>query len=298
MGYIYDNKTPFSGVKALKFFTNVDRGCSTKTTIDMFVEMWDECPITALKVIMNLRDCREGKGEKKLVRIIMLFLKICKLEVYNKFVGKLFPELGSYKDLLFMCEYSSKYGLNYNHELQIFADQLKYDIEVIKGSSTVSSGCESNISFTAKWAPSEKTYYNKKELRLANKLANKLGMTPREYRKTLVNLRAHLNVVEVYMTTNKWELVNFSKIPLTAYSNYKEAFKRDHNKKGFITKPRKELKARYEKYFESKDRSQSGRNYECKTLQDVIRTYDPCIQPDNNLEIINYDPDKFEKLFQ
>ena len=142
--------------------------------------MWDEDPTIALKILMNLRDYRNGKGEKKLSRIILFFLKIVNISVYSRIVNDFCSEIGCYKDLLIMCEYSLYYGLTYDYELEIFASQLKLDMKNL-------NNLDNKISLAAKWAPNEKGYYNKNGLNIATKLAYKLDMTPRQYRKNISN---------------------------------------------------------------------------------------------------------------
>lgn len=58
---------------------------------------------------------------------------------------------------------------------------------------------------------------------IAIQLRNYLGMTPKQYRKTLVNLT---KVVESQMCANDWDNINFSHVPSIASARYKKAFMR------------------------------------------------------------------------
>jgi hypothetical protein len=58
-----------------------------------------------------------------------------------------------------------------------------------------------------------------------------IQMTPRVYRKTLSKLRAHLDVVEVKMTANKWDAINYEAVPSIANVNYRTAFMRHDNER-------------------------------------------------------------------
>lgn len=65
---------------------------------------------------------------------------------------------------------------------------------------------------------------NKEAKRLGHKLADFLGMTDREYRKTLSSLREKIKVLETLMSQNRWNEIDFSKIPSKAGLIYKNAF--------------------------------------------------------------------------
>jgi hypothetical protein len=80
-----------------------------------------------------------------------------------------------------------------------------------------------SISLLAKWLPSEKAS-SKTKRRLAVELAFKFGMTKQEYRKTLSKLRKYLKVVEVDMSANKWENIDYEKVPSLANLRYSNAF--------------------------------------------------------------------------
>jgi hypothetical protein len=64
-----------------------------------------------------------------------------------------------------------------------------------------------------------------------------LGMSHKQYRKTLSILRARINVLEVLMSANRWDEIEFDKIPSKAGLIYKNAFAR-----------RDIIKAKYEKF--------------------------------------------------
>ena len=65
---------------------------------------------------------------------------------------------------------------------------------------------------------------------LAAKTAmRKLGVTPRQYRKMLSALRAHLRIVESLMSANKWDEVEYPAVPSYAMKNYRKAFSNHDN---------------------------------------------------------------------
>ena len=83
----------------------------------------------------------------------------------------------------------------------------------------------SNISLLGKWLKSENTS-SKESKRIAKIIREGLGMTPCQYRKTLAKLRAHLDVVEVKTSSNRWGEINYEAVPSQANIKYSNAFMR------------------------------------------------------------------------
>lgn len=81
------------------------------------------------------------------------------------------------------------------------------------------------ITLTAKWLKSINTS-SKESRALGVKTAKALGLTLREYRKLLSTLRAYLKVVEVDMSKNKWDSIDYSAVPSRAMNIYRKAFAR------------------------------------------------------------------------
>jgi hypothetical protein len=79
------------------------------------------------------------------------------------------------------------------------------------------------VSLLAKWMPSINAS-SKDSKRLGRKIAAHLGMTEREYRKVLSNLRTHINVVEKAMCSKEWSVIDYSKLPSRAAFMYRKAF--------------------------------------------------------------------------
>ena len=80
-------------------------------------------------------------------------------------------------------------------------------------------------SLLAKWLPSENASSNETK-RVAGIIRYNLGMTHKEYRKTLSILRERINVLERLMSAGKWDEIEFDKIPSKAGLVYRNAFSR------------------------------------------------------------------------
>ena len=61
---------------------------------------------------------------------------------------------------------------------------------------------------------------------MAHEVRRFLGMSHKEYRQILSALRKRINVLERLMSANKWDEIEFDKIPSKAGLVYKNAFAR------------------------------------------------------------------------
>ena len=117
-----------------------------------------------------------------------------------------------YDDLIDLLDYAT------DDIVKIIDAQLKEDIANKKNNEP--------ISLLAKWLPSINTS-DKKKVKKGKLLAKKLGMSEKEYRKTLSDLRAYLKVVETKMSAKKFEEIDYSSVPSRAMNIYRNAFRRN-----------------------------------------------------------------------
>ena len=103
-----------------------------------------------------------------------------------------------------------------------------------------------SISLLAKWLPSVNSS-SKKSRESALKLAKALGMSERNYRKTLSSLRKHLDLLESKMSARQWSEIDYSKLPTQAHRKHIKAFKR-HDE------------SRYENYLASVEKGEAKIN--------------------------------------
>jgi len=174
---------------------------------DYFWAAWDENPLLAMKFVFYLRDCRGGKGEKKLFRALIRALRESIYDVAVLRNMNAIPEYGSWKDIV-TCFFGTHFE---SQAVELIAKQLTEDFK-----SETPSLC-------AKYAPSEGGAVDRKH-GAASKVARQMSLTPREYRKMLSGLRAKLNIVEREMCAKKWETIDYEKVASIAGSRYKDAF--------------------------------------------------------------------------
>jgi len=253
------------------FFSGFVRGCSENKLNSMMKLSWAKYPEDTVKLIIHSRDCRTGKGEKKVSYQGMLWLRKYKPLTYIMNLPT-FLHYGYFKDLLQLAAFSQDLKLNplgcsgYYIEIELIAEYLADDLEKIKNG-------EKSISLASKWAPSEGKYFDKK-YGFASELAGilfpncNLKDSLKKYRTTLSTLRKHLNVVETLITSNKWDEINYSHVPSKAHRLLRKAF----------------LKHCPEEYQQYLDNLKSGKvkiNITGTHPHDLVREYLLC---NNNLD--------------
>lgn len=181
---------------------------SIEDCILLFKNAYEEDKNLALKCLFYLRDCRGGQGERRFFRTCFHWL--CKTE--PEAAKTLLPqvsEYGRWDDLI----YTAYETPVWNDALAIVIAQLKLDTQ-----------CKTP-SLLGKWMPSENAS-SKETRRIASVIRTKLNFTHKEYRKMLSSLRDKIKVVEKLMSQNRWEEIEFDKLPSKAGIIYKNAFAR------------------------------------------------------------------------
>ena len=170
---------------------------------------------TALSVVwlFYARDAREGLGERRLFRVIMRHIAKTHPTIAEAVV-KLIPEYGRWDDMIDLVTLS-KFT---NTITSIIKEQLKSDIANMKAGKS--------ISLLAKWMPSINTS-SAETVHKANIIRNALGLTHRQYRKTLSALRNYLNVIECKMSAKEWSTIDYEAVPSRANLIYNDAFLRN-----------------------------------------------------------------------
>ena len=182
-----------SALTDLFFKIGASRG---KDIVPSFVKAYVEDSDLALRIALWCRDIRGGAGERELFRNILKYLEVNDPDAAEKVLAKI-PELGRFDDLF--CFQTPRLK---NRAYSLLGNALR-----------------AGNGLAAKWCPRKGP--------VANELRSFFGMSPRAYRKTLVNLT---KVVEQQMCSNDWDNINFSHVPSLASARYKKAFNRHTEK--------------------------------------------------------------------
>lgn len=203
-----------------------------KDIIPEFVAAYTEDADKALRIAQWARDVRGGAGERRLFIDILEYLDKTNPVQTISLLSKV-PEIGRWKDII---------EANLTNELVV-----EYAFRMIK------EALESGDGLCAKWAP--------RKGKKAVALRNYLGMTPKQYRKTLVGLT---KVVESQMCSKDWDSIEFSKVPSLAAARYRTAFYRNAEEK-------------FSDYVESlkngEDKVKAGAVYPYDVLKSVMNNY-------------------------
>ena len=181
---------------------------SDEDCVTLFKRAYEENPLLALKCLFYLRDIRGGQGERRFFRICFQWLT--KEHVENASINlNIISEYGRWDDLIYSC----------------IGTPLQEDaFEIIKNQLAIDVQCQTP-SLLAKWLPSENASA-KRTKTAASLIREYLNLTHKEYRKMLSALRSKINVLEKLMSQNRWDEIEFDKIPSKAGIIYRNAFAR------------------------------------------------------------------------
>lgn len=191
---------------------------SDEDCIFLFKKAFEEDEVHALKCLFYLRDVRGGQGERRFFRVVTRWLADHQTEAMRRNL-EFVPEFGRWDDLYEFI--GTKLEEN---AFELMRKQLMLDVQ-----------CKTP-SLLAKWLKSENTSSSKSR-ELANKTRQAFHMNHKEYRKTLSVLRERIKVLERLMSENRWDEIEFDKIPSKAGLVYRNAFAR-----------RDMIKAKYEHF--------------------------------------------------
>ena len=203
-------KTSGSKLVDINFAIGELRSADEKTVIQKFRDAFEENPEFALKWLFWLRDVREGSGERRAFRTILVDLSKNGL---SKFVDNMVPYLGfygRYDDMWELLNTPSK-----NAVLRFTAKQLKEDLANRKAGKPVS--------LLAKWIPSWATS-SKVSMQRARIIAKYLKWNGSQYAHSMTVLRKHIDICERLMSSNNWQAIDYGKVPSKASKLYTKAF--------------------------------------------------------------------------
>ena len=184
------NSSSLNACVDLFFMIGAMRGQDVGRLTAKFSKAFNESPVTALRILFWARDARSGAGERKIFRDILKYLAENHSESLAKNIQYI-PEFGRWDDTL------SLFGTS-------LEGQAKGLIEV---------ALNNNDGLCAKWMP--------RKGKQAIALEKHLGLSPKEYRKSLVE---KTKVVEQLMCAGQWSQITYNHVPSLAMSRYTKAF--------------------------------------------------------------------------
>jgi len=174
----------------------------------LFAEAYKEDPELAVKCLFYLGDCRGGQGERRFFRVCFKWLA----QKYPRVAASLIEYIPTYRrwdDLIYAC-------IGTPIEESVF--------DMIKAQLNLDITCKTP-SLLGKWMPSENASSTTTK-KAGSKIRQFMGLTHKEYRQILTELRSRINIVERLMSSGRWEEIEFDKIPSKAGLIYRNAFAR------------------------------------------------------------------------
>ena len=217
-------KSTLDMVMDLFAFGAAYRSRSNEDCILLFKNAFEENKDLALKCLFYLADCRGGQGERRFFRVCYNWLAKNYPEIALKHM-ELIPVYRRWDDVIYSCVGTT-----------LERDALKF----IENQLSLDMLCKTP-SLLAKWMPSENAS-SRETKQMGNHIREFLGWTHKQYRKVLSDLRSRINIVEKLMSENRWDEIEFDKIPSKAGLVYRNAFAR-----------RDIISEKYKKFVEDKN---------------------------------------------
>ena len=184
------NSSSLNACVDLFFNIGAMRGQDKQRLIATFSKAFNEDPKRAMKLLFWARDVRGGAGERQVFKDILVYLAE-NHDLVLKPNLHLISEYGRWDDLLALTgTYLEKEAF-----------------------TLISDALINENGLCAKWMPRKGP--------IAEKLRKFTGMSPKQYRKSLVGLT---NVVETKMCAKDWNSIDFGKLPSVASARYQKAF--------------------------------------------------------------------------
>ncbi|VFQ80139.1 unnamed protein product [Cuscuta campestris] len=245
-----------SGDPCLDFFFHVVPDTPSGSLEARLSAAWEHDPLTALKLVFNLRGVRgTGKSDKqgaqqktewdkrKLLALVKSSEWKCKGTVNKKKVMYMVPSLPKEERKLLMAKklidkYNGDGDFRYLYDRisDFFGEALRADLE------RLNAGEAHKISLAAKWCPSIDRSFDRSTL-LCEAIAQKVfpRMSHPEYegieeahyiyrvrdrlrKEVLVPLRKVLELPETYIGANRWDSIPYNRVASVAMNFYKNKF--------------------------------------------------------------------------
>lgn len=211
----------------LDLYAGVSRFNNDNDILLKFHNAYKENRVLALANLLYFLDIRDGKGERRIFKII--FKDLCNF---------------ASDDARIILKYISKLG-RYDYILEgLFTDIEADVIKLIKLTLNEDIDLE-HPSLLAKWLPSHSTH--SKSNKYAKRIVKLLGITEKEYRIMLSSIRTKINIVEKNLTNKEYDSIIFDEVPSKAMLKYNNVF---NNK----------IKSRFNEYKKSLKKGESKIN--------------------------------------
>lgn len=193
------------------------REAEDKRIEKLFEKAYHQNPLLATKILFYGRDIREGLGERKTFRKLLVYLADKHPEALINNLD-LIGVYGRYDDLYCLIGTRMEAAM-----WRVMKEQFEEDLENLRNGNAVS--------MLAKWI---KTADASAEATRALGIltAEKLGYSVYEFKRLVREMRKKIRIVESFMSRGKWSEINYAEVPGRAMMIYRKAFL-DHDQDRF-----------------------------------------------------------------
>ena len=226
----------------LFFKAGAMRGASAGDISNAVIRAYAEAPDKTMKIIFFARDARGGLGERRFFRTAVASLVSAAPGSVRKNIP-LFAEYGRFDDLLVLIGTPLE-----GAAVDFIRSQLDRDIDAMKSGKPAS--------LLSKWLPSVNTSSGEAR-QMGRHIASLLGMSERNYRKTLSALRRYTDILENRLRERDYTF-KYEVQPSCAMFKYRGAFIRNDNE-------------RYTEYLSRVNRGEAKMNADRLFPYDIVR---------------------------
>jgi hypothetical protein len=220
----------------LDLFFKTVRGMTPEYLEELLERSWEVSPRDTLRTMFYVRDCRGGKGERKIFFDFMVWLWRHHREYFEKNLPCI-PFYGCFKDLRKIVETGNSISQEKGWSLESDFEKMivSYWCEVL-GKDVEALNRNENITLAAKWVPIQN-----------GKFCREMKLTHKLFRRMVRLLREKLDIVECKMSAGEWDKIYFERVCSLSMKKYSNAF-------------RKHCDTRFSEYLESVKKGEKKMN--------------------------------------
>jgi len=252
----------------LNLFFKAVRGIEPENLIPLVDASWNVSKLDTMKILMNWRDCRGGKGDYSGFITAMAHIATTDPEWFHVNIENV-PEYGRYLDLVKIWHLAP--DTTKSKIMDHVVAQLVKDAELVKAGD----GEGTSISLLAKWIPSEKKKWDNGFVNaLCKALFNVTNVKSTHIKNLrtsyLTPLRTRLKIVEQNMCSSTYTFP-YETVPSCAMQRYKKAFKKNDAE-------------RFEEYMKAVTQGTKKINADQVYPHDLVRQYMNALEEDPVIE--------------
>ena len=223
----------------------------------LMAEAFKQDPLLATKMMFYTRDIRGkrvGKGERDTFRILLKYMAYNHSDIVKLNIP-LIGVYGRFDDLYVLAETPCA-----DEMWQYMKELFNTDYSNMKYNKAHPDKTKKPVSLLAKWMKSVRTS-SAESRRLGRMTASKIGLRQKNYKHAVSELRAYIPVLEAQMSANKWDEIDYERIPSKAMTTYRAAFARH------------DIHGKFEEYKEAVKKGEAKINASTLFPYDLVAPY-------------------------